>query len=64
MATVNQFNAAHHAAKPYFSPSEEQRMREEDAYTWTTVTTVLVSIVMLGFLGMTLTVALVALLGS
>ncbi len=64
MATVNQFNATVHAAKPYFSPGEEQRMREEDAYTWTTVTTVLVSIVMLGFLGMTLTVALVALLGS
>lgn len=64
MATVNEFNAAHRAAKPYFSPSEEQRMRDEDAYTWTTVTMVLVSIVMLGFLGMSLTVAIVTMLGS
>ncbi|MGD9648678.1 MAG: hypothetical protein AB7U73_23410 [Pirellulales bacterium] len=43
-------------SKHFFSPAEEARMQQEDSYTWRTVTSVLVAIVLMGFLGMTLTV--------
>lgn len=50
-------------AKPYFTAAEEMRMQQEDSFTWRTVMSLLLAIVLMGFLGMTLTV-LVTLLAS
>jgi hypothetical protein len=63
MATADPFSKRHDHHVHYFSSEVELRMRREDSFTWTTVTSVLVSIVLLGFVGMSLTV-LVTLLGS
>jgi hypothetical protein len=56
-------NAMATASKHYFSAAEEARMQQEDSFTWRTVMTILIAIVLMGFLGMSLTV-LITLLGS
>ncbi|MBX9789332.1 MAG: hypothetical protein K2Y37_10490 [Pirellulales bacterium] len=62
MATIS--SAVHRTlSKPYFTAAEETRMRKEDSFTWFTVMSLLLAIVLMGFLGMTLTVLVTLLAG-
>jgi hypothetical protein len=45
MATASPFSKRQNSHTHYFSQEDELRMQQEDSFTWTTVTSVLDSIV-------------------